>query len=326
MRGKRIYIVLIIVSTLVITYPHYSILGGLSPNVVLEELYYIPLLLGALVFGLKGALLTYLYISACYFPFFFGQWTTSLLGLLDRALHLLFSGIFAFIAGFLVDWDRKRQKRFEKDRYLAGLGEVAMTIVHDLRNPLISILGFANRIREKKGDLNTAVETIIDAAKNMQRMVEGALDFARPMKLELKEEDILSVVRQACDSCDIKAEDREIVLSPDLPAGPVHISLDHLYLQRAIINLINNAMEASAKGQRVDIRVETRENQAVIKVKDFGSGMDQETLENIFLPFYSKKSSGTGLGMAIVKKVVEAHQGSIHIESHPGRGTEVGVE
>jgi len=324
MRDKtKYYIITIVVSTLLITYLHHSIFREQSPHIVLEELYYIPLLFGALTFGLKGALLTYLFVSAFYLPYFFGGWATTFLSLFDRLLHLLFSGIFASLAGFLVDRHRRHQKQSEIDRYLAGLGQVAATIVHDLRNPLISILGFAKRIREGKGDISAATEVIEDSAQNMQRIVDGVLDFAKPIRLELKKEDIRSVIQRACGSCKIKAEESEVILSVDVPTDPVNMEIDSFNLQRAIINLINNAIEASPKGQRVIIRTETEKNHVGVKVKDFGSGMDRETLENIFVPFYSKKNRGSGLGMAIVKKIVDGHNGKIQVKSRPGLGTEV---
>lgn len=309
-----------------ITYLHMSIFQEQSPYIVLEELYYIPLLLGALFFGLKGAFLTYLFVSAFYLPYFFGSWATTFLSLFDRLLHLLFSGIFASLAGFLVDRHRRHQKQSEIDRYLAGLGQAAATIVHDLKNPLISILGFAKRIREGKGDISAATEVIEESAQNMQRIVDGVLDFAKPIRLELKKEDIHRVIQRACDSCKIKAEERDVILSADVPTDPVNIEIDSFNLQRAIINLINNAIEASPKGQHVIIRTETEKNHVAVKVKDFGSGMDRETLENIFLPFYSKKNTGTGLGMTIVKKIVDGHHGKIQAKSQPGLGTEVIIE
>jgi two-component system sensor histidine kinase HydH len=250
----------------------------------------------------------------------------TVLSLIDRILHLFFTGIFVLLAGLLIDRERRREHQLEKDRYLTGLGQVAATIVHDLKNPLISILGFAKRIREGRGDIGTAAKVIEDSAQNMQRIVDGVLDFAKPIRLELKKEDIHRVVQQACDSCKIKAEEKNVVLSMNIPTDPVNIEIDSFSLQRAIINLINNAIEASPKGKHVIICTEIGKNHIAVKVKDFGSGMDKETLENIFIPFYSKKNTGTGLGMAIVKKVVEGHQAKIHIESRTGRGTEVRIE
>jgi signal transduction histidine kinase len=169
-------------------------------------------------------------------------------------------------------------------------------------------------------------EVIEDSAQNMQTIVDGVLDFGKPIRLELKKEDIHRVIQRACDSCKIKAEERDIILFADVPTDPVNIEIDSFNLQRAIINLINNAIEASPKGRHVIIRTETEKNHVRVKVKDFGSGMDRETLENIFVPFYSKKNSGTGLGMAIVKKIVDGHHGKIQVKSRPGFGTEVMIE
>jgi len=322
---KNIYIIIIVASTLSITYLHHWIFLEDPRRIVLNELYYIPLLLGAMMFGLKGAILTYLLVSALYLPYLSEYWTVNVLGLMARLLHLLFSGAFAILAGFLVDREKRRQKQFEKDRYLAGIGRVATAIVHDLRNPLIAILGFTKRIQEGKGEMGTAAQVIIDEAQNMQRVVEGVLDFAKPIRLEFKEGDIIRVLNKACESCRTKAEERSVNLSFNHPADPVNIVMESFSVQRALINVINNAIESSSAGGNVAISMETEKNDVAIRIKDFGSGMDRETLEGIFIPFYSRKDTGTGLGMAIVKKVIEGHHGKIHIESQPGEGSEVTI-
>ena len=322
---KKIYIIIIVVSTLFITYLHHWIFLEDPRRIVLNELYYIPLLLGAMMFGLKGAILTYLFVSAFYLPYLSEQWTANVLGLMARLLHLLFSGAFVFLAGFLVDREKRRQKQFEKDRYLAGIGQVATAIVHDLRNPLIAILGFTKRIQEGKGEIGTAAQVIIDEAQNMQRIVDGVLDLAKPIRLEVKEADIIKVISQACESCRTKVEERSVTLSFNPPADPVNIVMDSFSVQRALINVINNAIESSSAGGNVAISMETEKNGVAIRIKDFGSGMDRETLEGIFIPFYSRKDTGTGLGMAIVKKVIEGHHGKIHIDSQPGEGSEVTI-
>ena len=166
---------------------------------------------------------------------------------------------------------------------------------------------------------------IIDEAQNMQRIVDGVLDLAKPIRLEVKEAAIIKVINQACESCRTKAEERGVNLSFNHPADPVHIVMDSFSVQRALINVINNAIESSSAGGNVAIGMESEKNDVVIRIKDFGSGMDRETLENIFIPFYSRKDTGTGLGMAIFKKVIEGHYGKIHIESQPGEGSEVAI-
>jgi signal transduction histidine kinase len=180
MRNKqKYYIATIVSSTLLITYLHHSIFREQSPYIILEELYYIPLLIGVLGFGLKGAFLTYLFVSTFYLPYFFGSWTITFLDLLDRLLHLLFSGLFAFLASFLIDRERKNQRQSEINRYLTGLGHAAASLVHDIKNPLITILGFAKRIKEGKTNIDTAIQMIISSAESMQKIVNGSLDSGR---------------------------------------------------------------------------------------------------------------------------------------------------
>jgi len=327
MRNKQNYYTATIVSsTLLITYLHHSVFREQSPYIILEELYYIPLLIGVLGFGLKGAFLTYLFVSACYLPYFFGSWTITFLDLLDRLLHLLFSGLFVFLAVFLIDRERKNQRKSEINRYLTGLGHAAVSLVHDIKNPLITILGFAKRIKEGKTNIDTAIQMIISSAESMQKIVNGSLDFAKPLELELREEDIVKIVHQARHSCKPKAEEKGVTLVMNTPEHAILVPVNRLYMERAMTNLIDNAIEASSNSQRIIITTRSEKNQVVIKLRDYGSGMDQETLENIFVPFYSRKNGGTGLGMAIVKKIIDGHNGKIQVRSRPGRGTEVMIE
>jgi len=323
---NKYFILIIAAFSLLITSLHILVFEQQAPYVVLEELYYIPLLFGAIMFDIKGAIFAYLIVSVSYLPFFFGGWTTGVLGIFDRVLHLLFSGIFTFLAGFFVERLKRQQKEMERNRYLSNLGQVAATIVHDLKNPLITVLGFARRIQEGKGNTNTAAGAITESAENMQRIVNDVLDFAKPIQLKLKDDDTRNVIRQAVEACKAKAGEKGVALSVDLPDIPVTLATDSFYIQRALVNLISNAIEASDKGQEVEISTVTSKRGVVITIKDHGSGMDRETIENIFIPFYTKKRGGSGLGMAIAKKIIEGHRGKIRIESKPQRGTEIIIE
>jgi signal transduction histidine kinase len=309
---------------LFITYLHYSTAHGILPlHGIYRELYFIPLLFGALRFGLKGTLITYLLITVLYVPYIFMSWTGVFISELNRLLDILILGLFAFLAGFLIDRDRMHREQLQRDHYLANIGQVATTIVHDLKNPLVTILGFARRIKEGKGKTDTAVQEIIDSAENMQKIVHDVLDFAKPLQLELKEDDIKNVIKRAYEFCKVKAEGQGVTISTNLPSKPVNVAVDSFHLERAIANLITNAIEASHKGQNIMVDVIPEKYYLAIRIKDEGSGMDKETLENIFIPFYSKKSGGTGLGMPIAKKIIEGHQGRIYVDSKPGRGTEI---
>jgi len=127
-------------------------------------------------------------------------------------------------------------------------------------------------------------------------------------------------------SCKMKAEEVGVTLSLEVPANPLKIAVDSRQMERALTNLVDNSIEASTEGQKVIISAERAAKNLVIRVTDTGMGMDRDALENVFVPFYTKKSKGTGLGMAIAKKIVEGHSGKISIDSRIGHGTEVILE
>ncbi len=316
-----------VVLIVVITYVHYSSIGeGHTLHSIYRELYYIPVFLSALAYGLRGALLSYLLVFILYLPYVIMTWPGALLYETNQLLPLLLQGLFAVMAGYLVDRDRKQRYQLERDRYLADVGRITTVIVHDLKNPLIAIGGFARRIQGGKGKTSISVQVILDSVEQMQKTVTSVLDFSRQLQLDLREADIRDIVRQAVESCRMKAEQREVILSVDLPSAPVYKNIDSFHLERALVNLITNAVEASGKDQRVSIVMVTGNARAAVKIADKGPGMDKKVLENIFVPFYTKKRDGTGLGMPIAKKIIEGHQGKILVNSKPGQGTEVVIE
>jgi two-component system sensor histidine kinase HydH len=324
--GRRWYVLAIFVSGVCITYLHYSTLEtGHSLHDIYRQLYYIPLLIGALVFGLRGAAITYLFVCVLYIPYLAGTWTGALYFEAKRLIFLLFAGIVTFLAGFFIDRDMKRKADLGKERYLAGLGQVSTAIAHDLKNPLVTILGYARRIREGKGDAVQSAGIIMDSAEVMQNIVTDVLDFARPIRVEEKDEDAGSVIRRACDVCWEKAGERGVSLKCDIPETRLQIRLDPSRMQRALVNLITNAIDASESGGEVTILAARDGDRILITVTDGGAGMDRDTIENIFILFYTRKQSGTGLGMSIAKKVVEAHGGTIQVRSGLGQGTQVTI-
>ena len=325
--GTYVYILVLIVSfPLTITYFHHSVWGDSSGRMVLEQLYYLPLFLGASTFGRKGAILTYGYVSACYLPFFFGNWVRLPLSLLDGFLHLAFTGGFTFLVFFFTHRQKLAREEEERERYLAGVGRATSNIIHDLKNYLITVLIYARFIREGKKSIDEGLQAIIDSAQRMEKIADDVMDFAKPLALDLKEEDARQVVKSAYASCRAKASDGGIVLHLEVPQTPLPMVLDSLRVQRALVNLVYNAIGASDRGQKVLVYLHPSRGMVRIGVRDSGSGMEPELLKNIFLPFYSRKSEGTGLGMAIVKKVVDAHRGEVRISSQPGGGTEVVME
>lgn len=327
MMNKRTYLIIAIGFFLVIlTLVHILIFQKMPGRVILEELYYIPILLSALRFGLTGSLITWSFASILYLPFLGSHWTVTLLDMIDRILHITLSFVFAFLAGYLSDRSKKLREQAELDSSLKKIGQAASAIVHDLRNPLITILGFSRRIHEGKGDAAQAAQLISKSAKNMEKIVNNVLDFSRPLCLQLKDEDLRSIVQQASELCKAKAEDKGVTLFVETPEMPVYSSVESISMQRALVNLINNSIEASEKGQTVNISIVPWKKYFRIIIKDNGPGMDKETLKNIFIPFHTNKVGGTGLGVPIAKKIIDSHKGKITIQSVQGKGTTVTID
>lgn len=317
---------IILITVLTTTYLHYAKTLASSPHVYFGELYYLPLLVGAARFGLKGALLTYLLISAAYVTLVWGDQTANFPWGADRVLHLAFTGLFAVVAGKLVDRDRKKSRQIGQERYFAGIGQASTVIVHDLKNPLISIQGFARRIQEGKGDIPQAAQTIAESANTMQRIVNDVLEFARPARMDFHNEDIRVTIRRASELCKTKAAGNGITLVEDLPSEPVITKVDSFQFERALVNLIDNSVDASPRGGRVDLTAIRARNTLTISIKDHGSGMDRETLDNLFTLTYTTKHEGTGFGVPISKKIIDAHGGMIRVHSQKGVGTEVIID
>ena len=326
MNKRTFHILVIAILTIVISFLHYVTTPGPGPlQSVYMDLYYIPVLLGALAFGLFGAALAYGGVLILYLPYIFITWHFNSLLLAEDILHTMFFGAFAVLAGLLVDRERRSRIRAEKDASLAALGRAAGTVAHELRSPLTVIAGFARHLKKKKGNAEMAIDMILDATQTMQKVVDSTLDFARPLHPTFEEGDIMAIVDRAATVCREKAGSRGISLTVTISPDPVRFAFDPFLCERALVNLIDNAIEASGQGQTVAISAAYRKAQVKIIVKDEGAGMDKPTLESLFTPFYTTKPSGTGIGMALTKRIIEGHQGTIGVESRPGRGTEVSV-
>ncbi len=314
------------VSVLVITYLHHSTTyGNQHLHSIYAELHYIPLLLAGLLFGFRGALLTSLMVTLLYGGYMIADWRGASLWLLDNSIHVIFPAVFALLIGFLMDLRSTHGRELEEHRYLSGLGQAAAVIVHDLKNPLLNLKAAIKRLARGTITCEEVVTSMSEALEKMESVMDGALDFSKPLQLKRRDEDAAALVKELLRDSLAKAEQEGVGLDLSLTEQPLVLSVDPAYLERALVNLVNNAIEASQQGQSVSIRLVKRNDRAVIKIRDHGKGMDKETLKNLFIPFYSKKSSGTGLGMAVARKIIEEHQGMITVKSRPAVGTKIAV-
>lgn len=155
----------------------------------------------------------------------------------------------------------------------------------------------------------------------MNALISNFLDFARPLQIHPTTADLKSVFDEVVRQQSELAGSRHVTLAVHEHPEPLVFTFDPDLLTLALSNLAQNAVQASAAGQEVELRAEERASDVVILVSDKGEGIQVEHLENIFNPFFTTKPQGVGLGLAIVSKIVDEHQGHVTVFSQPGHGT-----
>ena len=220
---------------------------------------------------------------------------------------------------------KKLQVLATRNDRLKELGEMAASVAHEIRNPLGGIKGFASLLQRDLTDhpnLQYMANAIVEGTDTLNRLVTNVLHYSRPLSLTVEPlplcsllNDLVSLVRAdpLCnDSIHFKIE-----VSPSLP----FILGDKGLLQSALLNLLVNSLQAMPNGG--DILLEAKEINTLItiKIKDTGSGIEPDNLEKIFSPFFTTKTTGTGIGLAEVHKIIQTHGGTIEVQSELNRGT-----
>lgn len=210
--------------------------------------------------------------------------------------------------------------------HLEALAKVASGVAHEVRNPLnaiaMSIQTLCAEPSTLEPDDRETLESLRGEIERINAIVQHFLAYGRPRPPEFSEVDPAAVARDSAAILQPHLEDREIRLAVK-PSADLRIRADAQQLRQALINIILNAAEASPPGASIELTTEKRGNAAVVTCRDRGCGMTHDQLERIFDPYVTHKPGGTGLGMSIVKRIVECHGGAIHIDSEPEAGTTV---
>ena len=213
---------------------------------------------------------------------------------------------------------------------LAALGEMAAVVAHEIRNPIAGIAAgveyFTRNITPGSPEFEGAA-MIQGEIERVNRIVEDILFVARPLQLNLAPENLLAVVESVVQrsQAQLKAGRTAAVIrcGQDLPLLP----LDRQRLEQVLTNLVTNAVQAMPGGGRLNIDINTAEkNNVVLVITDTGPGISADVQRRIFEPFFTTKTKGTGLGLAVARRIVEEHGGAIRVESEEGRGTSFFIE
>ena len=241
---------------------------------------------------------------------------------------------------------------------LAALGQMSATMAHKIRNPLGGIAGYAGLLDLKieKDEVKRYIRRIIEGVNKINHIITSVLLHNSQLQLTLREVDLVKSINNVVDQAkhDMDEDDlSRITFTVNRPAKPVIVEADADQLNSALINIVRNAIESIENKGNVNISVNSRQSKkssfnsltskllkkmrsdsmllkskrpcCVITVTDSGTGMDEFTLKNLFVPFYTTKEKGIGLGLASAQKIIEAHHGETWIESALDSGTAVGI-
>lgn len=223
---------------------------------------------------------------------------------------------------------RKLVEQLNLAERLAALGEMVAGVSHEIKNPL----GIIQSTSELLNNMPNSDESqkklsgvITEESIRLNRIVTEFLDFARPHELNVHEFDLKETISKTIDFLRPEIEKKGIVVESNLDGRSYLIEADHDLLHRVLMNLIINAVQATPGTGKVVIHVNEERGGYSIVVKDTGSGISKENITKIFNPFFTTKEKGSGLGLPIVRKIIEGHGGTIEIESDEGVGSSITI-
>lgn len=227
----------------------------------------------------------------------------------------------------ITDFRALSQQLLQSER-LATIGRLSTQIAHEIMNPLSSIK-MNIRILSKRDDLSPNDRRRLEIANfeidHLEKILQDIFDYSRVLRLNLSKEDVNEVLEKSLLMVQDRLEEKKVVITRNYDRKLPRIALDRVRMLQVFTNLYLNAIEALAPGGklRVSTGLDHREKQKSLRVtfSDNGTGILPAHQSSIFEPFYTTRSDGTGLGLTIVKKIVEQHDGRIEVESQPGRYT-----
>ena len=229
--------------------------------------------------------------------------------------------------------ERFQREATQRER-LSSLGRLSTVIAHEIRNPLMIMKTSLRSLRREDArpdQVRAAAEDIDEEVTRLNRIVAQVLDFARPIKFDVASADLNALARDAVHAAEAAAgaDGVRLALDPGLPA----VRTDAERLRQALVNIIGNAIQAvadetGAGGSGVRIRTARLEpgRSAVITVSDSGAGIAAADLPRVFEPYFTTRRTGTGIGLAISRNIIEGLGGRITVASEQGRGTDVRIE
>jgi signal transduction histidine kinase len=319
-------------------------------HVIYQRVYYIPILVGAVAYGLQGGLGVATLTAVLYLPHILLQWGHEPLYRSSQLAEIVLFLVFGAFAGILIDRVRQEREKHRKtaeelaeaysqlhatfnrlrlvDR-LSALGALSAGMAHEIRNPLGSITGAVEILEEMTPQEDQRREFVDIVQKEMNRLstiVASQLDLVRSTPQERAPCDLRRVVKSVTELSRRQAEQQEVKISVELDEEFTTVEADEQGLRQAVLNLLINAIQSMPDGGQVRIRADSNGDRLRIIVDDEGPGLSAEALEHAFDPFFTTKQHGTGLGLSIAFQIVDQHGGDLRAENRDDGGARFVME
>jgi signal transduction histidine kinase len=319
-------------------------------HVVYQRLYYIPILVGAAMYGVRGGLAIATLTAVTYLPHILLQWQHDPLYRSNQLAEIVLFLIFGAVAGLLIDrLNRERERNRETAEQLAkaneelrstfqrmrlldrlsALGALSAGIAHEIRNPLGGVSGAVEILDSMTGPDDERHEFVCIVKKEISRIstiVARQLDLVRTNPPEPAPCDIVSVVESVIALVRKQAEGQGVAVELHVGSETPVIEADEQGLRQAILNLLINGVQAMPQGGSVTVSVRAKGGRVSVVVEDQGPGLSDKALEHAFDPFYSTKREGVGLGLSIAFQIIDQQGGDLRVENRADGGARFTLE
>ncbi|MBE7444721.1 MAG: PAS domain-containing protein [Planctomycetia bacterium] len=223
---------------------------------------------------------------------------------------------------------KETQDRLIRSERLAVIGNMAAYIAHEIRNPLVTIGGFARMILRDYADhkgIKQNIEIIIDEVNRLEKILANIMDFSKPVEVVKVSTQVNDLIESTCSLMEPYFKSGCIQLIKQLNATIPKIIVDSNQMKQVFLNLIKNAVESMPDGGKLTIKTGMEYDHIKIDIADTGEGMTTVVLQNIFVPFFTTKVDGTGVGLAVSQKIIDDHGGFIKVNSIAKEGSTISI-
>jgi len=219
---------------------------------------------------------------------------------------------------------QEAHEKLLRSERLATVGKMAAHIAHEIRNPLTAIGGFARAILREPQDIENVKlggKIISREVNRLEKILANVLDFTKISQPFKQQHDINAIIEEVIQLNKPVIHERNISCNIQLYSSLPPAWVDEEQIKQALVNILVNSIHSIHHQGKISVSTDLVDEQVLIEISDNGAGMTKETLENMFNPFFTTKSGGTGLGMAVTQRIIEEHGGEIQVESEKGKGT-----